>query len=76
MFAILVKIIEENLVVKVLLKDLKAIDYYKRVSQQEIPRLANSRSMTGINLFDAFNGSGGRVSAQSRSGGGGPIKWD
>ncbi len=30
MFAILVKIIEENLVLKVLLKDIKAIDYYRR----------------------------------------------
>ncbi len=30
MFSVLVKIIEENLVLKVLLKDIKAIDYYRR----------------------------------------------
>jgi hypothetical protein len=32
MFAILIKIIEENLIVKVLLKDIKAVDYYRRSS--------------------------------------------
>lgn len=65
MFAILIKIIEENLVVKVLLKDLKAIDYYKRLSQTDSSKMNNSRSVAGMNsFFEAFNG--GRGSAQSR----------
>ena len=64
MFAILIKIIEHNLVVKVLLKDVKAIDYYKRVvSSFDNPKMNMSRSVAGMNnFFESFN-NGGRGSA-------------
>jgi hypothetical protein len=64
MFAILIKIIEQNLVVKVLLKDVKAIDYYKRVeSAHDNLKMNMSRSVAGMNnFFEAFN-NGGRGSA-------------
>ena len=66
MFSILIKIIEENLVVKVLLKDIKAVDYYRRTSLNDFnSKMNNSRSVAGMNnFFEAAKG--GRGSAQSR----------